>query len=119
MDLPSRVLLVDDHSEFRMSASAMLTSCGLHVVAAVATAEEALDALTRLTIDVAVVDLMLPGMDGVELAQRLAQGAGPPRVVIVSSYADAALDPRVIEAPVSGFVAKKDLTCTSILALVG
>ena len=114
-----RILLVDDHREFRASATALLTVEGFRVVASAASGEEALAVIDELELDLVLLDLYLPGLDGVEVAQLLAQREQPPPVILISSQVDAATEPRVAAAPVLGFLAKADLACASIQRLLG
>jgi two-component system response regulator EvgA len=115
-----RVLLVDDHAQFRASASAWLAREGFTVVGAAATSAEALDRARELAPEVVLLDLNLPDPEaGLQLAHDLA-GANPgSTLIIISSDADAASDPRVVAAPVAGFIAKQDLACDAITALLG
>ena len=68
--------------------------------------------------NVVLLDCRLPGLDGVEVATRIATLPDPPPVILISSYADAAADPRVRTAEARGFLHKQDLTCDAILALL-
>ena len=115
-----RVFLVDDHAGFRRAAVDFLTSGGCDVVATAGSGEEALEALAdgRDRPDVVLLDCRLPGLDGVEVATRIATLPDPPPVILISSYADAAADPRVRTAEARGFLHKQDLTCDAILALL-
>ncbi|HVL83003.1 MAG TPA: response regulator transcription factor [Pseudonocardia sp.] len=73
------VVLVEDHPTFRLGLRMRLeTESDLRVVGEAGTAEEALVVIARTAPDVAVVDLNLPGIDGVELIRRL--GVAAPRV---------------------------------------
>lgn len=111
---PRRVLIVDDHEGFLASASALLVAEGFDVVASASTGEEALSAITTLAVDVVLVDLYLPGIDGVTVAEGIAAMSAPPDVILISSHEDAANEPRVASAPVRGFLAKRDLAWKAI-----
>ncbi|MEO6711914.1 MAG: response regulator [Mycobacteriales bacterium] len=117
----SRVLLVDDHPGFRRAAVDFLTSGGCRVVATAGSGEEALKVLAdeAQRPDVVLLDFRLPGLDGVEVAERIATLPDAPPVILISSYADAAADPRVRAAQARGFLHKQDLTCDAITALLG
>jgi CheY-like chemotaxis protein len=116
----SRVFLVDDHPGFRRAAVDFLTSGGCQVVATATSGEEALQVLAddRRRPDVVLLDFRLPGLDGVEVAHRIAGLPDAPPVILISSYADAAADPRVRTAEARGFLHKQDLTCDAIMALL-
>src|SRR5438093_4400927 len=70
------VLIVDDHEDFRASARALLELQGFEVVADVEDGEAALAAAELLRPDVVLLDVQLPGMDGFDVAERLAEQQG-------------------------------------------
>ena len=113
------VLIVDDHGEFRASASALLEAEGFTVVGAVADAAAALRAVERLKPDVALVDVQLPDLDGFAVAERLVGIAEPPRVVLISSRDAGVYAARLRAAPACGFLAKRELSGASLAGLVG
>jgi CheY-like chemotaxis protein len=78
------VLIVDDHASFRTSARALLQAEG-DVVGEAADGEEALEAVVKLRPDVVLLDIQLPGLDGLTIAERLAVVPNPPAVVLISS----------------------------------
>ena len=112
------VLIVDDHEDFRRSARALLELQGFEVVAAVEDGEAALDAVDRLRPDIVLLDVQLPGMDGFEVAERLASSARPPRVVLISSRRRSAYEVRLPSAPVAGFLGKHELSGATLAALL-
>ncbi|MEY2583528.1 MAG: hypothetical protein QOE09_3377 [Ilumatobacteraceae bacterium] len=65
-----------------------------------------------------LLDIHLPGISGVDVAQELSRTARPPQVILISSDTDAGIDPDVQGAPVRGFLPKRDLTCAAIDALL-
>src|SRR3954468_23076932 len=113
-----RVLLVDDHAAFREAAAAWLAHEGQDVVGSCPSGEEALTSCARLHPDLVLLDLHLPGLSGVAVAEILAATPDPPVVVIISSEAEAGLDAQVRNAPVAGFIAKRALTWSTIDALL-
>jgi CheY-like chemotaxis protein len=112
------VLIVDDHAEFRTSARALLELHGFDVVAAVEDGAAALDAVARLRPDVVLLDVQLPGMDGFEVAERLAAAERAPRVVLISSRRRRAYEARLPRSPVAGFLAKDELSGAALAALL-
>lgn len=113
-----RVLLVDDHAAFRTAAATWLAQEGQDVVGTCGRGEEVLSSCSRLHPDLVLLDLNLPGLSGVEVAEELAGIPNPPAVIIISSDAEAGSDTQVRNAPVVGFVAKQDLTWPVIDALL-
>jgi DNA-binding NarL/FixJ family response regulator len=115
---PLRVLLVDDHEGFITSARALLAHGGLDVVADARSGEEALAVVAQVDPDLVLLDLRLPGISGIQVAQRMGLAPDPPDIILISSDSEAASDPAVASAPVRGFLPKRDLTCAAIDALL-
>ena len=116
--MPPSVLIVDDHDDFRASARALLELQGFDVVGDVEDGEAALEAAGRLRPDVVLLDVQLPGMDGFEVAERLAATAEAPRVVLISSRRRSAYDARLPGAAVAGFLGKHELSGAALAALL-
>jgi DNA-binding NarL/FixJ family response regulator len=113
-----RVLIVDDHAEFRASASALLEAEGFSVVGEAADGTTALAAAARLQPDVVLLDVQLPDLDGFSVADRLAATPEPPRVVLISSRDEQAYGERLGTTRARGFIAKRELSGASLAALV-
>ena len=112
------VLIVDDHAEFRASASELLQAEGFDVVGAAGDGRRAVELVLRLRPQVVLLDVQLPDRDGFAVAERLAEEAQPPQVVLISSRDAVAYGRRLAGAPVRGFIAKRDLTGAALAALV-
>src|SRR5688500_679944 len=80
----SSILLIEDETDVRELLSLHLTRLG-HEVAGFATGEEALEEVDRRSFDLAVVDWMLPGMSGIDLAKKL---AGQMPILMVTARAE-------------------------------
>src|SRR5215218_4827723 len=79
------VLIVDDHPEFRSSARALLEADGYDVVGDAADGAQAISEVARLKPQLVLLDIQLPGEDGIAVAERLMVTANPPVVVLISS----------------------------------
>ncbi|MDA8292618.1 MAG: response regulator transcription factor, partial [Actinomycetota bacterium] len=108
---PVRVVVVDDHSLVREGTVQLLSQePELEVVGESGSGEHALELLESLLPDVALVDVSLPGMSGLDLARELASRGMPVRVLVVSAYDDYAYVTEALEIGVGGYLLK---TCTT------
>jgi DNA-binding NarL/FixJ family response regulator len=112
------VLVVDDHADFRASARSLLEAEGFDVVGAVADGAQALEAAQRLHPSVVLLDIRLPDVDGLTVAERLAGLAHPPDVVLVSSRDASVYGARLRKASARGFLAKSDLSGSALRRLL-
>jgi DNA-binding NarL/FixJ family response regulator len=113
------LLIVDDHADFRASARALLGAEGFDVIGEAEDGEGALEAVARLRPQVVLLDIQLPGLDGLSVAELLAAGPDPPAVVLVSSRDKAAYGPRLRQTSARGFIPKGELSGEALAALVG
>jgi DNA-binding NarL/FixJ family response regulator len=112
------VLIVDDHAEFRTSARALLEAEGFAVVGEAADGSQAMAAVAELRPAVVLLDIQLPGPDGLAVAEGLADGPDPPAVVLVSSRDAASYGPRLADASARGFIPKRELSGAALAALL-
>ncbi len=81
----SHVLIIDDEESICWGLERLLTETG-HEVSVAASAEEAFDAVQRRNPDLMVLDVRLPGMDGLTAMQRLTHLAGPVPIVVITAF---------------------------------
>jgi DNA-binding NarL/FixJ family response regulator len=112
------VLIVDDHEPFRERARALLQDDGFEVVGEAADGETAVEAAHRLAPQVVLLDVRLPGIDGFEVAERLAAGPDPPVVVLISSRGASTYRHRLRGSPARGFIAKAELSGERLSSLL-
>jgi CheY-like chemotaxis protein len=107
----TRVLIVDDQPAFRLQLRRLLERGGMDVVSEAGDIPEAETQARAFCPDLAVVDVMLPGISGLEGAPRLKALLPALRVILISAYADRADALRLAarEAGAETFVAKDDL----------
>ncbi len=83
----TRVLVVDDQDPFRRAMAAVVDETdGFVVVGAVASGEESLVAVQELRPELVLMDVNLPGIDGVEATRRIRQAPDAPVVILLSTY---------------------------------
>jgi DNA-binding NarL/FixJ family response regulator len=115
---PHRILIVDDHAAFRAAARRMLEAAGFVVVAEAEDAASAYAAADATNPEIALLDIHLPGADGITIAAQLATRANPPCIVLISSRDADNYGERLTRAPVRGFIPKSELTGPALAALV-
>lgn len=94
-----RVLIVDDEAPARARLRRLIEEMeGIEVVGEAANGEAALEAQQLLRPDVLLLDIRMPGMDGMETARKLAQQAQPPAVIFTTAYGEHALEAFEAEA---------------------
>ena len=113
-----RVLTVDDHPPFRDAARAVIAATpGFEALAEVGSGEDAVDLLDRLRPDLVLLDVSLPGIDGLETCRRLAAATPAPLVVLISADDDPGLRDSAREHGAAAFIAKQELRPGLLLTL--
>ncbi|HEY2543607.1 MAG TPA: response regulator [Gaiellaceae bacterium] len=100
-----RVLIAEDETLIRLDLRGMLESAGLEVCAEAKDGIEAVELARSTKPDVAVLDVKMPRLDGIEAARRILDDQPMP-VVIVSAFTEQSLVTRAAEAGVYGYLAK-------------
>ena len=102
-----RILIAEDQAMLRGALTALLgMESDIEVLGAVPDGESAWRELQRLKPDLLVTDIEMPGLTGLELAQRIQRQALPIKVVIVTTFARSGFLRRALEAGVSGYLLK-------------
>ncbi len=104
--MPVRLVLADDHLVLRQALRALLEQRGLQVVADEADGRAAVDAVQRLAPDVAVLDVAMPVLNGVDAAREIARIAPTCPVILLSGIDDARFVKEALKVGVRGFVQK-------------
>jgi two-component system response regulator DesR len=102
-----RVLLAEDQAMVRGALSALLgMESDIEVLGSAADGEAAWREVQRLKPDVLVTDIEMPGLTGLELAQRIQRHELPMKVIIVTTFARPGFLRRALDAGVSGYLLK-------------
>lgn len=106
-DQPTRVILVEDHADFRESVSMVLEDRGYQCVGDFSTMEDALDALAGgLQADVVLSDLGLPGMSGIDGIRRIREIMPRAQVLVLTAFTDKEKVFAALEAGAHGYLVK-------------
>jgi DNA-binding NarL/FixJ family response regulator len=104
---PINCLVADDHPAMLRAVTEILQRSGLQVIAEAADGEEALAKIEQRKPHVALVDIRMPRMSGVEVARRASRSTPETAVILYSGYGDKALLVEALDAGVRGFVLKE------------
>jgi DNA-binding NarL/FixJ family response regulator len=105
-----RVLIVDDQEPFRLAARTVVElTDGFEVAGESETGEAAVDAVRDLGPDLVLMDVNLPGMDGMEATRRILAGSGDRVVVLMlSTYEADEYAPRAAEVGAAAYIPKSE-----------
>jgi DNA-binding NarL/FixJ family response regulator len=102
-----RVLLADDHTLLRKGIRSVLASLpGVEIVAETGDGREALALIEQHHPDVAVLDVTMPGLNGLEVAERAAKSSSRTKILILSMHAGEAYVAQALRAGVAGYLLK-------------
>ena len=102
-----RVFLADDHTLVRAGIRSLLESLpGVEVVEETGDGREALDGIVKHRPDVALIDITMPGLNGLEVAKRVPQESPKTRVIVLSMHADPTYVRQALRAGVAGYLLK-------------
>ena len=111
-----RVLIADDDPLIRMDLAEMLTEEGFEVVGQVGDGERAVELARTLRPDLVILDVKMPGKDGIQAAAEIADEQIAP-VIILTAYCDRGLVQRAIDAGAMTYLAKPFSTATLLPAI--
>jgi len=107
MTAPTKCLAVDDHPTVRKGLGLMFGQADdLELVGSVESGEEVAEAVERLRPEVVIVDVRLPGIDGISVVKRISQAAPDVKTVVFSAYGDKRLLSDALSAGADAYVLK-------------
>ncbi len=107
--MPISILLAEDHLIFRQDVRLLLESYpDLQIIGEATNGRDAVALAESLRPDIIVLDLVLPGMSGLEVLDRLCQRGPSVRIVILSMHAEDVYVRNALDHGVNGYVLKED-----------
>ena len=103
--MATRILIAEDETIIRLDLRAVLESAGFEVCGEARDGEEAVELARARQPDLAVLDVKMPRLDGIEAAKRILDDRPIP-IVIVTAYGEQELVARAVEAGVFGYLVK-------------
>ena len=104
---PIQVMVVDDHAVVRSGLRFFLLSCDdIELVAEAASGQEAIDLCQQTPPDVVLMDMVMPGMDGVEATQAILEKHPQTKVIALTSFQEGNLVQRALQAGAIGYLLK-------------
>jgi DNA-binding NarL/FixJ family response regulator len=104
--MPTRVLLADDHSVIRQGLRALLEKKGFQVIAEASDGQEALRSVEKNQPEVAIVDISMPILNGVDTARELKKLSPKTKVVLLTQHDEDQYVTEALRAGVKGYVLK-------------
>ena len=102
-----RVLIADDHPLFRMGLAVALEQEGFEVVAEVGSGDLAIDRCRQGGIDIAVLDVRMPGTDGIAACEAITAMPDPPLVAILTTFDEPAIVAAARDAGAHAYLSKE------------
>ena len=113
-----RVLMVDDHTIMRDGIRALLgVYDDMEIVGEASEGKEAIEKAEELAPDVVIMDIAMPGMDGLEATRRIIKKNQKIKVLVLSQYDDKKYILTAVKAGASGYVSKRGLGTELVLAI--
>ena len=111
------VLIVDDHSTVRFAVRMLLERERFQVIGEVDNGSEVAQVARKLQPDVVVLDIGLPGLDGMEVIKRLQQLEHSPKIMVLTGQATDLYVRRCLDAGIGAFVTKSEDLDAVVFAL--
>ncbi len=115
--MPIQVLLADDHQIMRQGLKSLLEREGFRVVAEAADGREALRLAETSHPDVVILDLAMPGLNGVDAAREIARSSPKTKAILLTMHKEDAYVLQALSAGVSGYVLKTQASADLVQAI--
>ena len=107
--MPARIVLADDHPVVREGVRSLLAAAGFDVVGQTSEGRETVEQVRQLSPDVAVVDVGMPGLNGVDATREILAGSPQTRVVVLTVHAEEVYVVDALQAGARGYVLKSQV----------
>jgi two-component system response regulator NreC len=104
--MSTRLLLADDHALIRQGLKAFLEKQGLQVVSEASNGQEALRSVEKTQPDVAIIDISMPVLNGVDAARELKKSSPKTKVILLTQHDEDQYVTEALRAGVKGYVLK-------------
>lgn len=111
------VLISDDHAVMRDGLKSVLEAAGMRVVAQAGNGREAVRLAIETTPDVALLDIAMPGLNGIEAAMQLRDKCPRTRIVMLSMHSTSEHVHRALDAGAAGYLLKESAAAEIIAAV--
>jgi two-component system invasion response regulator UvrY len=101
-------MIVDDHALVRLGITRLLEDCSdIEVVSDAENGEQALKKIREIKLDVVLLDMKMPGIDGLEVTRRLRRTHPSVKIIAVSAFANEPFPSRILQAGAVGYLTKE------------
>ncbi len=104
--MPTRILLADDHALIRQGLKALLEKQGFQVVGEASDSQETLRSVEKTQPDVAIIDIGMPILNGVDAARELKKSSPKTKVILLTQHDEDQYVTEALRAGVKGYVLK-------------
>jgi len=112
-----KVLIVDDQEPFRSAARMVVEMAdGFEVVGEAESGEDGVELAAMLHPDLVLMDVMLPGIDGLEATRRITRADDPPKVLVMSTHESEEFEESALAAGAIAFVPKSQFSMAALAA---
>lgn len=115
--MPIRIVLADDHVLVRQGLKSLLEREGFQIVAEATDGQEALGAVESLQPDIAVMDISMPTLNGLNAAREMGRFAPKTKIILLTQHDESLYIREALDAGVKGYVLKSQVANDLLLAI--
>jgi two-component system, NarL family, response regulator NreC len=115
--MPIRIVLADDHVLVRQGLKSLLEREGFQVVAEASDGQEALSHVGSLQPDIAVMDISMPTLNGLNAAREISRASPKTKTILLTQHDESQYIREALEAGVKGYVLKNQVASDLLLAI--